>query len=107
MGDGRWDPNYLTSRVPFHTADGREFDLLLMVKEANVELHIFLVESMNDATYLIDSGFQKESSSLRVGNVSYQENDIAEVDSQMREARSDDTREFYQVFLSWWETVEI
>lgn len=106
MGDGRWDPNYLTSRVPFYIED-RQFDLLLMVKEADVEVHIFLVESMEEATYLIDSGFQKESSSLRVGSVGYQNEDIAEIDSQMRTARTEDTQEFYQIFLSWWNTIEI
>ncbi|MCC5907261.1 MAG: hypothetical protein JJU13_13700 [Balneolaceae bacterium] len=103
MGDGRWDPDFLTSRVPFIIED-RQFDLLLMVKEELLEVHIFLVES-HDATYLIDRGFQETSSFLRRGSVGYQE-DIVEVDSQMRAANRQHTQEFYQIFLSWWNTVK-
>lgn len=105
MEDGRWDDSYLTSRVPFHT-DDEQFDLFLMVKEDILEVHIFLVENHQDATYLIDRGFQQQSSYLRVGNVGYDEEDLAEIDSRMRQARTDDTQEFYQVFLSWWNSVE-
>ncbi len=102
LSDGRWDPNYLTSRVPFFIGD-RLFDLMLMVKEELLEIHIFLVEK-RDATYLIDRGFQETSSYLRRGSVDYQE-DIVAVDSQMRRAGREDTEEFYQIFLSWWNSV--
>lgn len=106
MTDNRWDPNYLTSRVPFIIND-REFDLLLMVKEADLEVHIFMVENKDGATYLIDDGFQRQSNSLVVGNVGYRNNDIVEVDSRMRPAGSQQSDEFYQIFLSWWDTVEL
>ncbi|MDZ7765858.1 MAG: hypothetical protein U5K00_15830 [Melioribacteraceae bacterium] len=106
MTDRRWDPNYLTSRVPF-TIEGREFDLLLMCKEADMEVHIFLVESEEEATYLIDSGFQREATSLRRGSVGYQNENISEVDSQMQSVGSQKRQEFYQIFLSWWNTVEM
>jgi hypothetical protein len=106
MGDGRWDPNYLTSRVPFIIED-RQFDLLLMCKEADMEVHIFLVESKEEATYLIDSGFQREANSLRRGDVGYQNNDISEIDSQMQAVGAQKRQEFYQIFLSWWNSVEI
>lgn len=103
LGDGRWDPDFLTSRVPFHIID-RQFDLMLMVKEELLEIHIFLVENQ-DATYLIDKGFQETSSYLRQGSVDYHE-DIVVVDSQMRRAGTEQTREFYQIFLSWWNSVK-
>jgi len=105
MTDGRWDDSLLSSRVPFYI-DDRQFDLLLMANEEDMEVHIFLVENLL-ATYLIDRGFRGESSFLRRGNVGYQNEDIADVDSQMRPAGTEQTQEFYQIFLSWWNSVEI
>jgi hypothetical protein len=103
MSDGSWDSSFLSSRVDF-SINNRSFDLLLMCKEELFEVHIMLVEN-TDATYLIDRDFQKRSSSLRVGGVGIRNNDISEVDSQLRPAGEDRNREFYQIFLSWWETV--
>lgn len=104
MTDGRWDESLLSSRVPFHI-ENRQFDLLLMANEEDLEVHIFLVEDIN-ATYLIDRGFRGESSFLRRGNVAYHNEDIADIDSQMRDAGTTHTQEFYQIFRSWWESVE-
>ena len=105
MEGGRWDSNNLTSRVLFYIGD-QQYDLLLMAKEEDLELHIFLVENRLDVTYLIDRGFRGESNTLRVGNVGYQDEDIAHVDSQMRPAGTQQTKEFYQIFLSWWENYD-
>lgn len=104
MSDGQWDPNYLTSRIPFHI-NGRQFDLQLMVVEERLEVHIMLIENQ-DATYLIDRSFQGVSNYLRVGGVGYGEEDIVEVDSQLRDAGQNQTEEFYGIFLSWWESVK-
>lgn len=104
MSDNRWQDDFLTSTSRF-VAEDREFELLLMVKEAIPELHIFLVEK-DEATYLIDRGFQKQSSYLRRGRVIYNDANIQEVDSQMREASGSQTSEFYQVFLSWWRSID-
>ncbi|MDI6401632.1 hypothetical protein QLX67_06470 [Balneolaceae bacterium ANBcel3] len=105
MEGGRWDDNNLTSRILFYIGD-EQYDLLLMAKEEDLELHIFLVENKVDVTYLIDRGFRGESNSLRIGNVGYQDHDIAHVDSQMRPAGLQQTKEFYQIFLSWWENMD-
>jgi hypothetical protein len=104
MSDNRWQDDFLTTSSRFVAGD-REFELLIMVKETIPELHIFLVEA-DQATYLIDRGFQKQSSYLRRGRVIYNEESIQEVDSQMREASSSQTSEFYQVFLSWWDSID-
>lgn len=104
MCDGTCDPSYLTSRIPFQI-NQRQFDLLLMVIEQNVEIHIFLVEEM-DATYLVDSRFREISNRLRKGGIGVLEDDIVEVDSQMRPAGQEQTQEFYGIFLSWWESVK-
>lgn len=100
MSESKWENKFLSSSTRF-TAGDKRFELLLMIKEEIPELHIFLIENDN-ATYLIDRGFQKESSFLRKGSVRYRENRIVEVDSQMRPASTNETMEFYQIFLSWW-----
>lgn len=104
MSSGQFDQNQLTSRVPFFI-DNRQFDLLLMVSEERFEVGIMLIENKN-ATYLSDRGFRGESDQLRVGGVGYQEDKIVEIDSQMRDAGIDQTKEFYGIFLSWWESVK-
>lgn len=104
MSSGQFDRNQLTSRVPFFI-EGRQFDLLLMVNEERFEVRIILVEN-DDATYLVDRGFRGESNQLRVGGVGFQNGEIAEIDSQMRDAGIRQTEEFYGIFLSWWESVK-
>jgi len=103
MAEDRWDPEFLTSRVQFE-AQGRIFDMLLMLKEEIYEVHIVLVER-SEATYLIDRNFQRESNSLRVGGVDVRDGEIASIQSQMQAAGDQRTREFYQIFLSWWDEV--
>ncbi len=105
MTDGRWDDNYLTSRTSFQVGD-REYKLLLMTKEQLREVHIVLVQG-NDAIYLIDRGFQQESNYLRVGQVGFRGDEIAEVDSEMRDAGREHTEQFYQIFLSWWNSMDM
>lgn len=103
MSENQWEDKFLSSTASFAVGN-RDFELLLMIKEEIPELHIFLIEN-EKATYLIDRGFQKESSYLRKGSVRYQENRIVEVDSQMKPASDNETMEFYQIFLSWWESM--
>ena len=105
MGDGRWDDSFLTSRTSFRIGD-RVYELLLMSKEELKEVHIFLVQDRT-AIYLIDRGFQKDSNFLRVGQVGFRNNEIAEIDSEMRDAGRQYTEQFYQIFLSWWNSVEL
>ena len=105
MTDGRWDDNYLTSRTTFQVGD-REYKLLLMTKEELREVHIVLVQGDN-AIYLIDRGFQRESNYLRVGQVGFRGDEIAEVDSEMRDAGREHTEQFYQIFLSWWNSMNM
>ncbi|MEX2640091.1 MAG: hypothetical protein WD266_05370 [Balneolales bacterium] len=104
MAEGRWDPEFLTSRISI-TVEGKVYDILFMLKEELYEVHILLVEN-NQATYLIDRNFQKESNSLRVGEVQQYEGDIATISSQMEAASDRKAKEFYQIFLTWWESVQ-
>jgi len=61
----------------------------------------------NESTYLIDRGFKERSSFLRSGGVSRGSNGALLAFGTTREAASNHrTTEFYQIFLSWWETVK-
>ena len=99
-----YQPSFLTSAVPF-TSDGRRWQLFLMFNESLRELHIVLVEG-DRSVYMIDRGFQEESRSLREGTVRRADGEIVAVDSRSVSASGDRARDFYNVFLSWWESVQ-
>jgi hypothetical protein len=94
-------PAFLTSVVAL-VAGPREFELYLMYNSALRELHILLVEG-DRSVYLIDRGFQEASRSLREGTVRRLNGEIVAVDSRASAASSERAREFYGIFLSWWE----
>ena len=105
MQRGNWDEGLLSSRVAITIGD-RSFDLLLMCKEDLYEVHIMLVESVA-VTYLIDRSFRQQSTQLVTGTVSLGgDQDIQVVSSRMRPASDQRNKEFYSIFLSWWETVK-
>ncbi len=96
----------LTSRVAF-TIDNRNFDMMLLCVEATYEVRIVLIEK-RDVTYLIDQGFQKKSNFLRVGKVDRLANrEILKFGTNLKPAGSNRTNAFYQVFISWWESLGI
>ncbi len=99
-----FEPSFLTATAPF-ASGGREWELFLMFNESLRELHIVLVEG-DQSVYLIDRGFQEQSRSLREGTVRRLEGEILAVDSRTGAASSDRAREFYNVFLSWWEVAK-
>ena len=99
-----FQPSFLTSAVPI-SAQGREWELFLMFNESLRELHIVLVEG-DRSIYMIDRGFQEESRSLREGTVRRLDGEIVAVDSRTASASTDQAQDFYNVFLSWWETVK-
>lgn len=98
----RHQPSFLTASVPL-SARGRDLELFLMFNESLRELHIVLVEE-DRSVYLIDRGFQERSRSLREGTVRRSNGEIVSVDSRSGAASGERAREFYNIFLSWWET---
>ncbi|NIR77761.1 MAG: hypothetical protein GWO00_05035, partial [Gemmatimonadetes bacterium] len=99
-----FEPSFLTSVVPF-SSEGREWELFLMFNESLRELHIVLVEG-DRSIYMIDRGFQEESRSLREGTVRRVDGEIMAIDSRSASASGERAREFYNVFLSWWESAK-
>jgi len=99
-----FEPTFLTAAVPFNS-EGRRWELYLMYNEALSELHIVLVEG-DRSVYLIDRGFREQSRSLREGTVRRVDGTIVAVDSRTAAPSGDQAREFYNVFLSWWEAAK-
>ncbi len=98
-------PGDLTAIVNFRIG-GREFQMFLMCKEKLFEVRICLLEG-NDSTYLIDRGLNEKSSFLRIGSVSRASSgEILAFGTVRQAASSQRTEQFYQIFLSWWESVK-
>ncbi len=98
-------PGHLTSRVQFQM-DGRRFDMLLLCVEASYEVRIVLIEN-REVTYLIDEGFRKKSNFLRAGELDrLPDGSILKFSTNLRPAGSQRTRQFYRIFLSWWDSVK-
>jgi len=95
----------LTASEKF-VVSGRRFEIFLLCVEATYEIRVCMVEG-SDITYLIDQGFKKQSNYLRTGALNREPNgNILLFGSVMREASDRRAQEFYQIFLSWWETVK-
>ncbi len=101
----RQQPSFPTAAVPL-LVDGRTLELYLMYNPSLRELHVVLVEGER-SVYLIDRGFQAQSRSLREGTVRRLNGEIVAVNSQAAAAASDRAREFYNIFLSWWEVARV
>ncbi|MFQ5709396.1 MAG: hypothetical protein ACE5HO_18210 [bacterium] len=98
-------PRDLSSVVDFQIG-GRSFQMYLTCKVKLYEVRVCLLEG-NASTYLIDRGFKEKSSYLRTGSVSRRANgQILAFGTTRRAASNRKTTQFYQVFLSWWESVK-
>lgn len=98
-------PGDLTSRVQFNIQQ-RAFEMFLLCVEETYEVRIVLVENQH-VTYLIDQGFQKQSNFLRTGRVNRLDSgEILKFGTNLEPAGSGKTQEFYQIFMSWWESVK-
>ncbi len=95
----------LTSVVSFQIG-GREFEMFMMCKQNLNEIRLCLVED-DRSTYLIDRGFKEQSSFLRTGSVNRAGDGALLAFGTTRQAASNQrTDEFYQIFLSWWDSVK-
>lgn len=99
-----YEPTFLTSTTTFRD-EGRTWELFMMFNESLRELHLVLVEGAQ-SVYLIDRGFQEESRSLREGTVRRTGGSIVAVDSRSGTPSGERARDFYNVFLSWWEATK-
>jgi hypothetical protein len=80
--------------------------MFLMCKEKLFEVRICLLEG-NESTYLIDRGLKEKSSFLRIGSASRADSGEIRAFGTVRQAASNQRAEqFYQIFLSWWESVK-
>ncbi|MBN1351371.1 hypothetical protein JXJ21_18280 [candidate division KSB1 bacterium] len=99
-----YDSLDLASQVKFKFK-GRDFNLFLLCRESILEIRICLLEE-NHVTMLIDKGFKKKSHFLRIGNVNRKDDKILSFGTTRESPSEQRTQDFYQVFLSWWQSVE-
>ncbi len=99
-----YEPSFLTS-VAEVANEGRSYELFLMFNQSLREVHVVLVEG-DRSVYLIDRGFQEQSRSLREGSVRRSGGQIVAIDSRSGAASGERSRDFYDVFLSWWASVD-
>lgn len=103
-----YKPGNLTSRVTF-SINNRSFDMALLCVEQAYEVRIALMEiNRNKVTYLVDQGFREQTNLLRYGKVMYNKlnNTIGQFGTSLKPAKGKRADEFYQVFLSWWNSVK-
>ncbi|RMD98758.1 MAG: hypothetical protein D6814_06895 [Calditrichaeota bacterium] len=104
---GNRDQDALRSVVVFRSGD-RIFTLYLKCIESLYEIHIVLIENTNLA-YLIDQGFKKRSHFLRLGSATYSDEaktQLVSCNTTYEKPSDIRTKEFYQVFYSWWDSVK-
>jgi hypothetical protein len=99
-----YEPSFLTSVAEFEN-EGHTYELYLMFNESLREVHVVLVDG-DRSVYLIDRGFQEQSRSLREGAVRRSGGQIVAIDSRSGAASGERSTEFYDVFLSWWTSVD-
>lgn len=88
------------------SAGTRSFELYIMCMEKGTEVRIALIEDDN-VSRLIDQGFTKRSDQLRVGKVTRDaQGSIFLFDTKLEKTGSKQNNEFYNIFLSWWESIK-
>lgn len=96
----RYRSDHLSSKLRPVEVEGESYELYLMCKESLKEVHIVLVKGQQ-AQYLVDRSFQKQSRKFRAGPVRRSEEGIVGVRTKGR-PRGEEAERFYDVFLSWW-----
>ena len=98
-------PAHLTSAVKFRAGD-RLFEIYIACHEQQFEIRICLI-SGNQTTLLIDKDFKKQSNFFRIGSIHRDaDNRIFSFGTSQKSPSDARTSEFYQVFLSWWESTK-
>ncbi len=100
-----YSPPALTSLVRF-SANGISYQMYLLCVESSYEVRIAIIKG-DRVMYLIDQGFRKNVNLLRTGTITRLKNqEILEFSTNLQPAGDKVSQNFYQIFLSWWETVE-
>jgi len=100
-----YEEGNLTAKVKFKISE-KIYELFILCKENILEVRICLIEERN-SILLIDSGFKERSNYLREGGVNRSEDgSISSFFTQQKTPSEESTKEFYKIFLSWWETTK-
>lgn len=103
----KYQPAFLSSKVIPLEVEGEEtsYELYLMCKEDLKELYVALVDGQQ-AKYLVDRSFMRESRMYRVGTARRDANGVVQRVRSQQQPIGPKSEQFYQVFLSWWDNVK-
>ena len=96
-----YESGNLTSIVPFEVED-EYFELYLMVREELMEVHVVIVHG-TATRYLVDRSFTGDGRLFRMGTAQRDEEEIIASIRSQRHPLGEESEEFYEIFLSWWE----
>ncbi len=100
----RYQPGSLTTNIRI-TVDAMSYDLFILCNEHSQDIGILLVEAgSGNAIMLRDTGFRKKSFYLSKGRTSRDEEGMMASLTMLENSPSrEETKKFYDIFLSWWE----
>ncbi len=85
---------------------GDVWEIYLMARMPSEELHVVIVK--RDVTfYIVDPSFKREGRRFRVGSARRSGNEITGITSEERAASSIDAVLHYDVFLAWWDKMQL
>ena len=96
-----YQPSFLSSTISDLSTSQGEYEMYLMCKPDLREIHVVLVQN-GEAKYLVDRSFQKQSRKFRVGPIRRSGGTIIGVQTRAQ-SRGQKSKQFYSVFLSWWD----
>ncbi len=81
-------------------------EIYLMVRLPSQELHVVIVRG-NSTYYVVDPSFKREGRRFRVGTALRTDGEITAITSEERAASHENARHHYDVFLAWWDQLNV
>ncbi len=100
-----YQPGNLSS-VTHLEYEGDLWEIYLMARMPSEELHVVIVKG-NLTYYVVDPSFKREGRRFRVGIARRSGNEIIGITSEERAASSTDAVLHYDVFLAWWDKMQL
>ena len=100
-----YQPGNLTSSATLEY-DGVTWEIYLMARLPSEELHVVIVKG-DQTYYVVDPSFKREGRRFRIGVARRSEGVITGIASEERAASSEDARLHYDVFLAWWDQLNV
>jgi len=100
-----YQPGNLTSSATLKYKE-ETWEIYLMARLPSEELHVVIVKG-NQTYYVVDPSFKREGRRFRIGVARRTDGVITGVASEERAASSEDALLHYDVFLTWWDQLNV